>query len=208
MARWQTKKRALHTAYTANAFLCSRWGPVRQFQHFDGRIFVIVVFVAWLCFVDDVHTLCSFRRSLCYSSRFTVVNFPLILTNNLLFKSKLSRFPSHSIRIRKCVCVCTYLDYNDWRCILYRHSMCVVCIFRVAVAMTAFVCCMCVCLCAFIWSECVVFCSFFRSFSLACYSLIFFQTKDSLIQFEKKENKTTEEWPYAFDSEEYNNKKM
>lgn len=43
---------------------------------------------------------------------FFVVNFPLILTDNFLLKSKLSRFPSHSIRFRM------YLDYNDWRCIL------------------------------------------------------------------------------------------
>lgn len=40
-------------------------------------------------------------------SAFFVVNFPLILTDNFLLKSKLSRFPSHSIRrFRPSSCAC------------------------------------------------------------------------------------------------------
>lgn len=102
----QTKESAYKTKISNIycTFLCAViWSPVVNFRLFDVR-----------CPLPFFNL--SVSRSTLGSSyfflffclaHFFVVNFPLILTDNFLLKSKLSRFPSHSIRrFRPSSCAC------------------------------------------------------------------------------------------------------
>lgn len=103
----QTKESAYKTKISNIycTFLCAViWSPVVNFRLFDVRCPLLFFVFLSLAPHLALHILFFFLFCLAH---FFVVNFPLILTDNFLLKSKLSRFPSHSIRrFRPSSCAC------------------------------------------------------------------------------------------------------
>lgn len=120
----QTKESAYKTKISNIycTFLCAViWSPVVNFRLFD--VCCPLPFFPLSVSRSTLGSSYFFLFLFCLA-HFFVVNFPLILTDNFLLKSKLSRFPSHSIRRfrpLRVVHVCEFLyhDYNGWRCILW-----------------------------------------------------------------------------------------
>lgn len=78
-----------------------------QFVNFNVLMRILRLFFTLIRSTSGPYRCTAFSLPVSLIIAFFVVNFPLILTDNFLLKSKLSRFPSHSIRFRM------YLDYND-----------------------------------------------------------------------------------------------